>query len=84
MCFVLLQQEFCGVNSKLKIPPSSRVWTSAFARQSASFALATTHSQDVLFNASRPYRRSNNPLAHKVRFTKQIIWRNCGLNYIRV
>ena len=28
------------------------------AMQSASFALATTHSQDVLFNASRPYRRS--------------------------
>ena len=39
-------------------PLSSRVWTSAFAKQSASFALATTHSQDVLFNASRPYRRS--------------------------
>ena len=36
----------------------SRVWTSAFAKQSASFALATTHSQDVLFNASRPHRRS--------------------------
>ena len=30
-------------------------WTSAFAKQSASFALATTHSQDVLLNASRPY-----------------------------
>ena len=28
------------------------------ATQSASFALATTHSQDVLFNASRPHRRS--------------------------
>ena len=28
--------------------------TSAFAKQSASFALATTHSLDVLFNASRP------------------------------
>ena len=39
-------------------PPSSRVWTSAFVKQSASFALATTHSLDVLFNASRPYRRS--------------------------
>ena len=30
-------------------------WASAFAKQSASFALATTHSQDVLLNASRPY-----------------------------
>ena len=45
-------------NIKYNFPPSSRVWTSAFARQSASFALATTHSQDVLFNASRPHRRS--------------------------
>ena len=58
---------------KIKLPLSSGVWTLAFARQSASFALATTHSQDVLFNASRPYRRSNNPLAHIVRLTKQII-----------
>ena len=40
------------------MPPSSCVWTSAFAKQSTSFALATTHSQNVLFNASRPYRRS--------------------------
>ena len=47
-----------GVTQNKTSPPSSRVWTSAFARQSASFALATTHSQDVLFNASRPYRRS--------------------------
>ena len=51
---VLPLQKFDGVNSKIKHPPSSRVWTSAFARQSASFALATTHSPDVLFNASRP------------------------------
>ncbi len=43
---------------KFEFSPSSRVWTSAFAKQSASFALATTHSLDVLFNASRPYRRS--------------------------
>ena len=42
----------------LQCPPSSRVWTSAFAMQSASFALATTHSQDVLLYASRPHRRS--------------------------
>ena len=69
---------------KLTFPLSSGVWTSAFARQSASFALATTHSQDVLFNASRPYRRSNLPLTHEVRFTKQIIWRNCGLNFMLV
>ena len=51
---VLPLQKFDGVNSKIKHPPSSRVWTSAFAKQSASFALATTHSPDVLFNASRP------------------------------
>ena len=55
----------------MRLPPSSRVWTSAFARQSASFALATTHSQDVLFNASRPYRRSPSAFfegTHGVRF----------------
>ena len=40
-------------------------------RQSASFALATTHSPDVLFNASRPYRRSPSAYfegTHGVRF----------------
>ena len=50
---------------------TSDVWTSAFAKQSASFALATTHSQDVLFNASRPYRRSPSAYfegIHGVRF----------------
>ena len=45
-------------NINCNFPPSSRVWTSAFAMQSASFALATTHSQDVLLYASRPHRRS--------------------------
>ena len=56
---------------KVEASLSSRVWTSAFAKQSASFALATTHSQDVLFNASRPYRRSPSAYfegTHGVRF----------------
>ena len=69
---ILPLQECSGAYSKIKIfPPSSRVWTSAFARQSTSFALATTHSQDVLFNASRPYRRSPSAYfegTHGVRF----------------
>ena len=65
----------------MKLPPSSRVWTSAFARQSASFALATTHSKDVLFNASRPTAVQIFPLAHEVRCTKQIILRNCGVSF---
>ena len=49
-----------GVYPKIDLPPLSLSGfsTSAFAKQSASFALATTHSQDVLLNASRPYRRS--------------------------
>ena len=45
-----------GVYPKIDVPPLSLSGfsTSAFAKQSASFALATTHSQDVLLNASRP------------------------------
>ena len=43
-----------GVYPKIDVPPLSLSGfsTSAFAKQSASFALATTHSQDVLLNAT--------------------------------
>ena len=72
-----------GVTQNKTSPPSSRVWTSAFARQSASFALATTHSQDVLFNASRPYRRSPSAYfegTHGVRFA----WGNTRCSHKKV
>jgi len=42
----------------MQFSPSSSAWTSAFAWQSALFALATIRPLDELLNASRPYRRS--------------------------
>ena len=46
-----------GVYPKIDVPPSFPLGLFHFgvcASQSASFALATTHSPDVLLNASRP------------------------------
>ena len=58
-------------NFKCNFPLSSCVWTSAFAKQSASFALATTHSLDVLLNAAHTGVHSNRvwvsrPYCHSV------------------
>ncbi len=53
------------------------------APQSASFALATTHSPNVLLNASRPYRRSPSAYfegIHGVRFA----WGNTRLSHRKV
>ena len=51
---VLSLQESTSRTLKLYLPPLSLPGfsTSAFAKQSASFALAATHSQDVLLNAA--------------------------------
>ena len=80
---MLAKNQVNGVNLKLSFPPSSRVWTSAFARQSASFALATTHSQDVLFNASRP---TAVPPLHKFEGTHDVrsAWGNTRCSHRKV
>ena len=55
---VLPLQELNGVNSNYNSPFLMCLDFGVCAPQSASFALATTHSLDVLLNASRPYHRS--------------------------
>ena len=56
--FVRPLQERGIVNSKYNSPFLTCLDFGVCAPQSASFALATTHSLDVLLNASRPYHRS--------------------------
>ena len=70
-------------NSSCNFPPSSRVWTSAFAKQSASFALAATHSQDVLLNAAHTAVHHNrvwvpHPYCHSERSEESSVAK-CGL-----
>ena len=62
-----------GVYPKIDVPPLSLSGfsTSAFAKQSASFALAATHSQDVLLNAAHTAVHHNrvwvpHPYCHSV------------------